>query len=44
MYSEMSESEGVCAHLSMDMGGAASAPVEADTCLCFVLRTSVLEH
>lgn len=44
MYSEMSESEVVSAHLSVDMGGAASAPVEADTCLCFVLHTSVLEH
>lgn len=44
MYSEMSESEGVCAHLSVDMGGAALAPVEDDTCLCSVLCTSVLEH
>lgn len=28
----------------MNMGGAASATVEANTCLCFVLCISVLEH
>lgn len=44
MYSELSESESVCTNFTVKVGGAALAPVEADTCVCFVLCSSLLEH